>query len=350
MLAGVRSSPAAPLTGFKGVLVPPAEVTQEFLRIARETGTNAIVLELSAPNAAQVKRAAEQVRQTRLDLYYWIEIGRSPEFADAHPEWMASIQTHPEWRRFFPSLPALQSGEVVKTYPWVPIWYEESFAAHLARVNKLLKSVPVARGIFLNDLQAAPSACGCGHQLCRWTPDYGPLQTAQRRGDSAAADFVAALRKAAPETRIIPVWVTECEQTDAEGLCAGVGCFKGACWREWTKQLVHVAEQTETLGALVPYRAWDRDLARYGAEAGWIKAAVGSFETMPARYERRGVAASRIVTVLQGWEVTPGQVQAQLARSGESGAGGFLVSRVRIEQGWEPRIFHTNQWVRPTPR
>ena len=71
---------------------------------------------------------------------------------------------------------------------------------------------------------------------------------------------------------------------------------------------------------------------------------------MPARYETRGVAANRIVTVLQGWDVTPGQVQAQIARSTESGAGGFLVSRVRIEQGWEPRILRTNQLALPVSR
>jgi hypothetical protein len=256
---------------------------------------------------------------------------------------MASIQTHPEWRRFYPTLPTLKPGEVVKTYPWVPVWYEESFAAHLERVKALLKPVPAARGIFLNDLQAAPSACGCGHHLCRWTPDYGPLRTAKQLGDSAAADFVAAVREVAPGSRIIPVWVTECEEHDAKELCAGVGCFKGACWREWTTQLRQVATQAETLGALVPYRALQRDLARYGSEAGWIKAAVASFNTMPARYDQPGVAANRIVTVLQGWDVTPEQVQAQIARSLESGAAGFLVPRVRIEQGWEPRILHTNQ-------
>lgn len=343
LLAGVCWLPGAPLTGFKGVLVPPGEVTREFLRSARAAGTNSIVLELSDTNAASAKQTAQQVAQSGFELYYWIEIGRSPALADAHPRWMASIQTHPEWRRFYPTLPTLKPGEVVKTYPWVPVWYEESFAAHLERVKALLKPVPAARGIFLNDLQAAPSACGCGHHLCRWTPDYGPLRTAKQLGDSAAADFVAAVREVAPGSRIIPVWVTECEEHDAKELCAGVGCFKGACWREWTTQLRQVATQAETLGALVPYRALQRDLARYGSEAGWIKAAVASFNTMPARYDQPGVAANRIVTVLQGWDVTPEQVQAQIARSLESGAAGFLVPRVRIEQGWEPRILHTNQ-------
>ena len=40
-----------------------------------------------------------------------------------------------------------------------------------------LVATPLGRR-FLNDLQAAPSACGCGNTFCRWTPDYGPIRTA----------------------------------------------------------------------------------------------------------------------------------------------------------------------------
>ena len=55
--------------------------------------------------------------------------------------------------------------EVVKTYPWVPVLSREGFDAQLARVRKLLDGLPRPAGVFLNDLQAAPSACGCGHSF-----------------------------------------------------------------------------------------------------------------------------------------------------------------------------------------
>ena len=59
---------------------------------------------------------------------------------------------------------------------------------------------------------------------------------------------------------------------------------------------------------------------------------------MPERYQAPPVLPGRLIAILQGWEVTPGQIKAQIARSVEAGAAGYVVSLMAIEQGWEPRI------------
>jgi hypothetical protein len=326
---------------FKGVLVTAALATDARLREFKREGYQAAVLNLATENEGGDDAAARRIHTAGLELYYWIEIAHSPSLADAHPEWMASIQTHPEWRRLFPGLPPLKTNEVVKTYPWVPIGYEETFPVHLAGVRQLLSRVPAPEGIFLNDLQAGPSACGCGNHLCRWTSDYGPITTATRLGSDAAARFVAEVRKLAPGARVMPVWTTECEEQDAKDLCAGVGCFKGACWREFTAQLTPLTKEADLIGALLPYKDFQRDLPRYGAPAGWITQAIGSFSQMPLRYGPSPLSSNRIIAVLQGWDVTPEQIKAQISRSEEAGAAGYVVSLTKLDQSWQPRIFDT---------
>jgi hypothetical protein len=320
-------------------LLNPGQVNEQKLVEIRKAGFTSIALTLTETNGALRAAAVEAVRRAGLDLDYWIEIGRNSALADAHPEWMASIQTHKEWRRFFPQFPATPSNAVVKAYPWVPALYRETFDVHLQRVKQLLADRPAPVHLFLNDLQAAPSACGCGHPLCRWTPDYGPLTSATRLGNDAAAQFVQSVKHIRPETDVIPVWTTECEEHDREGLCAGVGCFRGNCWQEWTAQLDPLAAENITIGVLLLYRAFDRDLPIYHQPAGWIAAALESFQKMPLRYQPEGVPARRLLAVLQGWDVTPEQVQAQIARATEAGAAGVLVAFTAIDQSWSPRLF-----------
>jgi hypothetical protein len=141
-----------------------------------------------------------------------------------------------------------------------------------------------------------------------------------------------------PEAKIIPVWTPECEEYDLNGLCAGVGCFEGTCWREFTAQLMPLAREAETIGALLPYREFQRDLPIYGPMAGWIKHALNSFSDMPRKRNGTSIPTNRLIAILQGWDVTPEQISAQIARSEEAGAAGYLVSLMKIDQSWEPRI------------
>lgn len=338
VLGVVEVSTSQPL-GFRALLVSVDRVDPERLREWRRNDYNTIALEISGEKASQITRAAaEQVRSAGFSLYFWFEIGRNSRLADAHPEWMASLQGHSEWRRYFSKLRTPAEGEVVKNYPWVPVLYRESFNSHLERVRMMLERLPAPDGILLNDLQGPPSACGCGNLLCRWTADYGPIVTATRLPSDAAARFVSAVRALRPGARVIPIWTTECEEADKVQLCAGVGCFAGACWKEFTTQLMPLANEAEQIGVLLTFRGMGRDLARYGLQGGWVRQAFFSFQEMPPKRGGRAVATNRLIAVLQGWDVTPEEQKAQINRCSDAGAGGFIMALERIEQGWEPRI------------
>ena len=309
-------------------------------------GHNAIVLQITTSGddaASREMQAAKSILAGGLELAYWIEIARDPVLADAHPQWMASLQGHQNWRRLHPDFPqvAPDTGAVVKNYPWVPILYREAFDAHLQRVETLLHDKPPPSLIFLNDLQGAPSACGCGNILCRWTADYGPIKTATPAGDDAAAQFVTKVRAMAPQSQVIPVWVTECEQHDgtADGACAGVGCFEGICWQAYTRQLMPLAAASEKIAVLLPVRELQRELPVFQQPAGWIAHALESFQTMPAKHGGKAVDSRRLIAILQGWDVDDDLVREQIARARGAGVDEYVIARTRIEQGWRPRLF-----------
>ena len=120
--------------------------------------------------------------------------------------------------------------------------------------------------------------------------------------------------------------------------CAGVHCFTGTCWYEYTKQLMPLASTCDKLAVLTPFRAFGRDDQRYGARAGWVRHALDSFADMPPKRNGSAIPANRLIAVLQGWDVSREDEEAQVQRVGEAGASGYVVSRMKIDQGWEPRI------------
>ena len=328
---------------FRGVLLAAKDVTSEQLsRFAEEDFTCAILV-IDGGKPAEIEtqvRAADLIKASKLQLFYWIEVARCPKLADEHPEWMASLQTHDEWRRFFPKAPRPKADEVAKTYPWVPILSREPFTAQLERVRRLLHDKPVPNGVFLNDLQGAPSACGCGSPLCRWTSDYGRRRTTTPIGDDAATLFVNAVKKTLPNSQVIPVWTTECEKHDGaeDGLCAGVGCFDGICWKAYTKQLMPLQQTSRTLAVLTPFREFERELPIYGGTAGWIRHAVESFAKIPPKHGGESIPASRLIAVVQGWNVTKAEIDAQIEMATKSGVNGYVVAMEKIEQSWEPKV------------
>jgi hypothetical protein len=256
---------------------------------------------------------------------------------------MASVQgPHPEWRRFYKDFPEPKDDQVVKNYPWTPIFYREAFDAHLARLKQLLAARPAAKGVFLNDLQGAPSACGCGNPVCRWTTDYGPIVTATHLGDDAPARFVAAVKKIVPSgMQVIPVWTTECEAHDfaKPGLCAGVGCYKGTCWKVYTRQLKPLAAEANLLGALLLYKEFHQDGPPYNERAGWISHALThGFGDQLAKNGAAKIPPSRVIAVLQGWNVSDDDIQAQIKQASAAGAAGYVVALAKIEQSWQPQL------------
>src|SRR5207247_9914523 len=59
-----------------------------------------LVLDESTP-AEKLANAMRSISEAKLNLYYWIEVGRNVEMAQAHPEWMGSIGMHDDWRKRF---------------------------------------------------------------------------------------------------------------------------------------------------------------------------------------------------------------------------------------------------------
>ncbi len=330
---------------FHGDLLRPVHVDAARLARARVEGADTIVLDLhDALPDATATAAAAAVRAAGLRLGYWLEVGRSPALAAAHPQWLASLQGHTEWRGQFPQLGKPAAGQVVKTWPWVPVAYAEAFAAHRERIAQQLAMLPPADFVFLNDLQGPPASCGCGNVLCRWATDYTlhgrlPLRAATPLGHDAGARFVAAVQLLAPASEVIPVWVTECEEADtvADGACCGVGCYTGACWREFDRQWQALQEVAPRIALLLPYEAFGRDLPRYGTKAGWVRFAIDHLRARSqARYPRE-IAPGALMAVLQGWGDTVSP-SVQRAQAVAAGVRGTLVAHAAIDQSWRPLL------------
>ncbi len=344
----VSAAEPSPRVGrLRAALLTAEMATSDRLVECRQAGQATIVLVLDNDSAAgrtALAAAAKRVGDAGLVLDYWIEIGRCPDLADVHPAWMASLQGHQEWRRMHKDFPQPKASEVVKNYPWVPVLYRESFDAQLARVKRLLAERPAFHNLWLNDLQGPPSACGCGNPVCRWTADYGPIKTATPLGDDAAAKFVAAVGKLVKSgTRVVPVWTTECEEHDVakDALCAGVGCYKGICWKAYTRQLMPLADEAPLVGVLGLYKSFGQNTPYYKEPAGWVRAAVSGFQRMPGQHGGRAIEPERLLMVVQGFDVSADELAAPIRQAEEAGAAGIVVAYAKIDQSWQPRMY---QW------
>jgi hypothetical protein len=319
---------AAPSKQF--VLVEPQSVSAKNLtqwQRERYKGV-AVVLE------HDFQKACATVTKAGLDLYGWIEVGRNPAMADAHPEWMGSIGMHKDWQKRFPDSRLPKTNEVAKAYPWVPITGEDAFQAHLARVKNLLRDLPPNfSGIFLNDLQGAPSSCGCGNLQCRWAVDYHvPATATQSSPDNAAARFIAEVQKLAPGKTVIPVWTIECEQQDmptqkgSTGYCGEIRCATGSCPTEFTKQWNALRKAHSGPIALLAVHT------EFQRSHDWIADAVNY---VGDRLERTNL-----------WLVVRDQARAKDIAA-TVGPAALLVSRTRIDQSYSPRIIAAgNQGVK----
>jgi hypothetical protein len=322
----------------RGVLVRLERVTPEFLTAWKAKGVTAVVVPLEEVTKRRWERMARAVEQAGMTLWPWIEVARNPAMADAHPEWMAAPGGHhDDWRRRFPTAPKRRPDEVIKAWPWVPIGYAPAFDAHRQRLRALLGDLPGTwSGVFLNDLQAGPSSCGCGNDQCRWALDYGtPATAAKTLGDDAAARVVAELRTRHAGKVIIPVWVTECEMVDlpdakgGTGLCGGVRCATADCWpryvRNWNS-LLKAAEGPIAL-ALWP-EAFQRDSTR------WIETDLALFQRPPR--DGTPLAPEKTLAIVQAWHRPEAAVDAIHDRI-KRFAPRWVLALDPIDQSWEPR-------------
>jgi hypothetical protein len=301
---------------------------------------------------AGYRELARRISDGGLDLYFWIEVARNPKLAASHPRWMAALGSHADWQKNFPNFPEPGIDEVAKAFPWVPISYRESFDAHLARIDQLLKRAPTGwRGLLLNDLQAGPSSCGCGNLQCRWAVDYFVHSTATKlAGDDVAARFVAEVGKRAGDKAVIPVWTTECEEADlppdkhqgrpGTGLCGTVGCATGACPDVFTRQWSALASSHDgPVGLLALHTALQRTKLEFGGGPGWVTNALAYLDqTLPAN-SGKAISSQRLWVVVEGFNQAEEKTARELAV--KAGAGAVIVARSKIDQSYEPRMLRT---------
>ena len=329
---------AEPAPPMRGVFVELDRVTPGFLSAWKARGAGAVVVRLDEAAKPRWEPMAAAVERAGMALWPWIEVARNPALADAHPEWMAAIGGHhDDWRRRFPDAPAAKRGEVMKAWPWVPIGYAPAYEAHRQRLDGLLGDLPGRwAGVFLNDLQAGPSSCGCGNDQCRWALDYGTPPTAARTpGDDAAAGIVRELAARHRDKVVIPVWVTECEPADLPGVpngtgfCGRVACARNDCWPRYARAWNPLLEATD---GPVAVGLWSETFRREAAS--WIKSALLLFQAPP----RGGnpLPAARSIAVLQAWG-RPESDAAALPRPLERSGAGWVLALDAIDQSWEPR-------------
>jgi hypothetical protein len=342
LLFGV-SAPAA-----EWLLVEPQQVQREALFTWKDDGFNGVVLLLDETNTASIKSAATTLASAAVPFQYWIEVGRNPAVANAHPQWMASLGMHNDWRKNFAKPPQAREGEVVKAFPWVPINYKEAFDAHLERVAQLLRNAPTNHsGVLLNHLQAGPSSCGCGNLQCRWATDYQVPATGTHTGDDAAAQFMRSVQKFVGYRSVVPVWTTECEHEDlpaskragrpTTGLCGTVGCSIGACPKEFAHQWQSLTKGHPHPIALL---ALHNDLARTNTAVAhgpaWIPRAVAYLHDTLREETKTSFPRERTWLVVQG--ATLDEERAARKAAANTGAANVILSRIQLDQSYEPRL------------
>ena len=349
---GAKKPHAAAAKPIEGIIVEPAQVSVENVALWKGEGKTAVAVVLDEKFGKEQILAAEKNAAGALELYFWIEVGRNPALAEAHPEWLASLGIHGDWHKNFPASPVPDKGQVAKAWPWVPIAYRGAFDAHLKRVATLLERTSGNyRGLLLNDLQGGPASCGCGNLQCRWAIDYSVPATAPKlEGSSIAADFLAKVRVLAAGKSIIPIWTTECEDQDlaikngrfSSGYCGSVPCSMKTCPIEFSKQWAALRKgDAGALGVLALTGEFKREKNDPAKEGGWIPRVV---EYLNASSQGAEVSAvpnkinDKLWLVLQGYDSSPEQIAADRADAGKLGVAAIFTARTRIDQSYLPKI------------
>ncbi len=336
LMAGSTGRPATADRPIRGVLARPAGVTAEAVVGWKAAGLSAVAVVLDESTRDEWPAVARRVAAAGLALYAWVEVGRNPTMAAAHPDWMATPGGHhDDWRKRFPDAPDL---DAIKVWPWVPIGYAPAFAAHRSRIEGLLDGLPDGwSGAFLNDLQGGPSSCGCGNDQCRWALDYGTRPTAPLEpGDDPAARLVSGLIGRYPGRRIVPVWVTECQANDlpdadnGTGHCGDVPCATGACWERYAKAWDPLVAATGT--GPVALGAWSTAFRRNPET--WPTTAVALFRRPPKG--GTALARERSLVVFEAWG-RPIADLAERSRRADELASNWLLAIEPVDQSWEPR-------------
>ena len=275
----------------RAALVTPRQVDAALLARLRREEFNTVVLPLAEGAApAQCQTAAVAILGAGLSLGYWIEVGRSPTLAQAHPEWVAVRS---------------RTDPAARAMPWVPIDTPAAWRAQLDRVIDLLRGHIAADVVLLNDLQGAPEICGCRNPLCPTRPARDATFV-----DSAAARFVAEVDHFLPRSRVVPVWSPPCTQA----------CCPAACQDTALRAWQAVTAQASTAGVL------------------WLDAtplAPAAVTTLRTGADPSRGQSLRLFAVLQGVDTGDTDIQRRLAGARAAGAQGHVLVLTPLVQSVE---------------
>ena len=265
-----------------GYLVQVGQIDEELLRQAHADRHNALAIVLDEQTDRQAfAEALRAVRAAGVSPYAWIEIGRDPAAALAHPEWL-NTPWHPEWLAAFPEW-RTPEGMMPALAPWVSVHTRAVFDYALARIASLLEGLRAAgylQGVFLNDVQGGPTGCGCGNELCRsWDVSPGTKVAPSpftHTEDYFTVRFMDAVVSACLDLQIVPVVCSECEigvtiggivNPDLTAMhCHGVTCGN-PCGGIYYPGLIRALTPQPCVGLLSFYRLFGRDIPLYGSEA-----------------------------------------------------------------------------------
>ena len=351
-----RVTPDSRPTTRQAVLVNPTDVTLDNIEAWRREGFTAIVTVIDERFSPGIYRTAGSlIEQQGWQHYHWVEVGRCPLLADEHPRWMAALGMHTDWQAKFAGSRRPGAGEVAKAYPWVPIGYQATFEAHVARIEKLLeRAVPGYRGLLLNDLQGGPAACGCGNVRCRWALDYHVPPTAgEQVGDDAAARFLDRVGRLAPGKELIPIWTTECEAIDlpgvqhGTGLCGKVECAHTTCPKAFARQWRSLVEAHDgPIGLLALHRELQQPRPRQEPRPAWAAWPLQYVEQIGKTAELEQISRQRLWIVVEDWEVPADEAQAVHDVLSPQHPAMVVKARVRIDQSFVPKIIPADATAR----
>jgi hypothetical protein len=318
----------------KGYLISPGklQVDQSLLKKLQDKSYNTIVLDISQmSDKGGLRKLKKKIDTKGFRVYYWIEVGRDIQAASIHPQWLH----RPHKLNFYGNKP-------VVVFPWVSVNNLEVFQYEFEKVNNLLETAGIkdVEGVFLNDIQSAPEGCGCGNALCRmWDNSLGEKvsgEDAHYFGENPVAPlkFVQVVKKSHSNLEVIPVITEECEAGVTVGGVENpettLGYGQMLCVHpdglETYPRLIRTLSSLEHVGLLSLYKEFERDDPAYGSEGAWTGAILDRYLSVEPD--------QRILSILQGWNVTEEEIDAQIEHVISHGAAGYIVAGEKIDQSW----------------
>jgi len=220
----------------------------------------------------------------RGDDAVWISASYDPPAAAAHPEWLHAPQHH-EWLTRFPDYrgghPALVSNYVGLN----------GVAAAEYRLERM-RNLPHGP-VFVFDLQGPPMGCGCGNPGCRSWDNSSGARVAPTAYENPEVlfplEFARRLRRANPQTEIIPVLVPECERgfrlghvEDPDGpegtnLCQGIPCHHPCALDYFPKLLGAFRAEFDRVAIFLSASVLEKDHPVFGEPGAWSRIAQGHY-------------------------------------------------------------------------